>query len=342
MHSKVRGTGRTRARLTTALVGLVLVLAGCAENAPQDTLEPEGKFARQIDSLWQWPFWIAVAVFIVVEGLILYALLRFRRRGDDAEERPKQIHGNFKLEVGLTALPLVILLGLAVPTVGTMLDLAEEPKGEFLTVEVIGHQWWWEYRYPEGVRTANELVIPTGEDVLLNLYSADVIHAYWIPKLNGKRDVIPGRLQQLKLHADEPGFYYGQCTEFCGDSHAYMRNHALAMPRAEFDQWLEDQQEDAPEPSDGTPEAEGRDLFTAKGCAGCHTVKGVSQGRIGPDLTHLKSRRTFAGSIFRNTPDNLAAWLRDPPEEKPGALMPDLNLTEDEIRNLVAYLETLK
>ena len=340
MQQKFRGT-RTRTWLVAAVVGLGLVLAGCADDAPQDTLDPQGPWAEKIDSLWQWPYWIAVAIFFLVEGVIIFALWRFRHRRDD--EAPKQIHGNFKLEVGLTALPLVILLGLAVPTVGTLLDMAEEPEGDYLTIEVIGHQWWWEYQYPNGVRTANDLVFPTGEDVVLNLRSADVIHAYWIPKLNGKRDVIPGRLQKLKIRSDREGYFYGQCTEFCGDSHAWMRNRAQALSPQEFEQWLDDQARPAATPaSETSPAGIGLGLFTSKGCAGCHTINGVSQGRIGPDLTHLMSRTTFAGSIFRTTPENLAAWLRDPPAEKPGSLMPDLNLSEDEIRNLVAYLETLK
>jgi cytochrome c oxidase subunit 2 len=340
VHQKVRGT-RTRAWLIAAIVGLGLVLGGCAENAPQTTLKPEGKWANRIDELWRWPYWISVVVFFIVEGLILYAFWRFRRRGD--HDAPKQIHGNFKLEVGLTALPLIILLGLAVPTVGTLLDLAKKPTGNEVTIEVIGHQWWWEYRYDNGVRTANELVFPVGTDIELELHSADVIHSYWIPKLNGKRDVIPGRLQLLKIRTEKEGYFFGQCVEFCGDSHAYMRNRARAVSKADFAKWLDDQQQAAPVPSDDTsPAGIGHGLFTTKGCSGCHTIKGVSQGRIGPDLTHLQSRDTFAGSIFKMNEVNLAAWLRDPPGEKPGSKMPNLKLSEDEIHNLVAYLETLK
>lgn len=338
MHKLLRGTPRSK--LTAGVVLLGLVLSGCAKNAPQDTLEPDGPFARQIDDLFQWPFWIAVAVFVVVEGLILFAVLRFRHRSDD--EVPKQIHGNTRLEISLTALPLIILLGLSVPTVGTILDLAEKPGGDPLTIDVIGKQWWWEYRYPgSGVVTANELHFPVGEPVHLRLQSADVIHSFWIPKLNGKRDVIPGRVQTMKIQAERPGLYLGQCVEFCGESHANMRLRAVAHTKADFVQWIADQQKSASKPSGGDA-AEGADLFTAKGCAGCHAVKGFAQGRVGPDLTHLQSRTTFAGSIFSMSPENLAAWLRDPPGEKPGSRMPNLKLTEDEIAKLVAYLETLK
>ena len=343
MQIRDRATRRPRMLWTAALVALGVVLSGCASNAPQDTLKPEGPFSRKIDDLFQWPFWIAVAIFFIVEGLIVYALFRFRHRGDDDDAEPKQIHGNTRLEITLTALPFMILLGLAFPTVGTLFDLSEKPKGDSITVDVIGHQWWWEYRYHgSNVVTATELHIPVGKPVYLRLFSADVIHAYWIPKLNGKRDVIPGRLQTLKVQADEPGVYLGQCTEFCGASHANMRNRAIAETPAEFERWLTAQQQKAATPGDGTSASTGLGLFNTKGCAGCHAVKGVSQGRVGPDLTHLMDRTTFAGGIFRMTTENLAAWLRNPPGEKPGSIMPNLKLSEDEIAHLVAYLETLK
>lgn len=343
--------GRTRvqprwrsARLARGAVLVLggLVLAGCARNAPQDTLEPAGPWARKIDDLFQWPFWIAVAIFVIVEGLILFALFRFRARGRGDDRPPRQIHGNPKLEVSLAVLPTLILAGIAVPTVGLIQDLAERPTGDHLVVEVIGHQWWWEYRYPNGVVTATELHIPTGQDVELRLTSADVIHSFWIPKLNGKRDVIPGRFEFLKVRADRPGVYSGQCVEFCGASHANMRLRAVAHEPAEFAAWLESQSRAAPEPTPGSLAARGKEVFTAQPCFGCHTVKGVSQGRIGPDLTHVASRSTLAGGILRNDAENLAAWLRDPPGEKPGSIMPNLKLSEDDIRALVAYLEMLK
>jgi cytochrome c oxidase subunit II len=337
------GRGHRLRSLKTAVLGgaLTLLLTGCASDAPLDTLKPEGKWARKIDDLFQWPLWIAIAIFFIVEGLIIYAAIRFRHReGDD--RTPNQIHGNTRLEVGLTVLPAAILLGLAVPMLATIQDLGERPKGDHLVIDVIGHQWWWEYRYEEfDIATATELVIPTNQDVELRLTSVDVIHAYWIPKLNGKRDVIPGRTQFLKLYADKPGVYEGTCTEYCGESHANMRNRAIAMPPDEFAQWVSEQQADAATPTGG-PAAQGLELFNTKGCAGCHTIKGVSTGRVGPDLSHLQSRETFAGAIFTLNPTELAAWLRDPPGEKPGSRMPNLNLTEDEITALVAYLETLK
>lgn len=331
--------GRPLRAMTLVAVGVLL--AGCARNAPQDTLQPAGHWARRIDDLFQWPFWIAVAIFVIVEGLIVFALLRFRARGRD-DRPPRQIHGNPKLEVSLAVLPTIILAGIAVPTVGLVHELAQRPTGDHLVVEVIGHQWWWEYRYPNGVVTATELHIPTGQDVELRLTSADVIHSFWIPKLNGKRDVIPGRFEFLKVRAERPGVYMGQCVEFCGASHANMRLRAVAHEPSEFAAWLAAQERPAPEPAAGSLAARGKEVFLAQPCFGCHTVKGVSQGRIGPDLTHLASRSTLAGGILKNDTENLAAWLRDPPGEKPGSIMPNLNLSEDDIRALVAYLETLK
>ena len=338
---KVRATRRSRGLLTAVVAGVGLLLSGCASKAPQDTLRPEGPFSDKIHSLFQPVFWIAVAVFVVVEGLIVFAVFRFRERSPD--DAPRQIHGNTRLEITLTALPLMLLLGISVPTVGTLLSLAEKPPGNPLTVDVIGHRWWWEYKYHgSGVVTATELHIPVNRPVYLRLTSVDVIHAYWIPKLNGKRDVIPGRLQTMKVQAVEPGVYLGQCTEFCGASHANMRNRAIAQTEADFQQWLRDQQEKAAIPAKGGAAEEGLGLFDSKGCAGCHTVAGVSQGRVGPNLTHVYSRTTFAGGIFHMSPNNLAIWLRNPPEEKPGSKMPNLKLKEDEIAKLVAYLETLK
>ena len=341
MQMKLRGTRRVRPVLITGVVALGLLLSGCAKDAPQDTLKPEGPFARQIDNLFKPVFWVAVAVFVIVEGLIVFAVFRFRRRNDD--EAPKQIHGNFRLELGLTAAPLLILAIIAVPTIGTLLDLSKKPSDNPLTVDVIGHQWWWEYRYPTlGITTATELHFPVNRPVYLRLHSVDVIHSFWIPRLNGKKDVIPGRLQTLKIEADQPGTYLGQCTEFCGASHAYMRNRGIAQTPDDFDAWVAAQKQAPDKPSTGTAAADGEGLFTAKGCAGCHTIQGVSQGLVGPNLTHLQSRTTFAGGIFSTNPRNLAIWLRNPPEEKPGSKMPNLKLSEDEIAKLVAYLETLK
>jgi cytochrome c oxidase subunit 2 len=211
-------------------------------------------------------------------------------------------------------------------------------------VDVIGHQWWWEYRYASGenVVTANELHIPANTPVVLNLTSKDVIHNFWPPKLAGKIYAIPGRINHMTIQADNPGEYFGQCAEFCGTSHANMRLRVIAHTRADYDAWVVANTAANTVPAGTTPQAAGATLFRQKGCASCHTVDGYSKGEIGPNLTHLHQRHVFAGSLFELTDENLRTWLRNPPKEKPGSIMPNLNLSEDEITKLIAYLDTLK
>jgi len=327
---------------TYATAGLLLVLTACAENAPQDTMEPAGPISRKILNLSEPVFLIAGVVFVLVQGLVLFAVVKFRDRPDDPRPEPEQIHGNTKLEVGWTLIPALILFAIAIPTITTIFDLSKKPDNA-LNVTVIGHQFWWEYRYDDlGIVSANELNIPAGVPVQLTLESVDVIHSYWIPPLAGKTDVIPGRTNHMHFEADAPGTYLGQCTEFCGLSHANMRALAIAHTPADFDAWVASQRAPAATPGSSSAAFEGLNLFNAKGCAGCHTVAGVSQGKIGPDLTHFDSRTTFAGSIFDMNEENLRTWLENPPGVKPGSLMPDLGLTDEEITQLIAYLETLQ
>lgn len=321
---------------------LLVFLAACAENAPQDTLEPQGPVARQIDKLMDPVFIVAGVIFVLVEGLVLFAVLKFRAKPDSPE--PEQIHGNTRLEVGWTLLPALILLAVAVPTIATIFDLGRKPDNA-INVTVVGHQFWWEYRYEDlGVVTANELRMPVGQAVQLTLNSDDVIHSYWIPPLGGKQDVVPGRNNHMHLIADEPGTYLGQCAEFCGDSHANMRARAIAMTPADFDAWVASQRAPSVKASAGTAGEPGSLLFAQKGCGGCHTVEGVSEGKIGPNLSHFATRTTFAGSIFDNNDHNLRTWLRDPQAAKPGNKMviPGAPLEPDEITELINYLNTLR
>ncbi|MGH9223987.1 MAG: cytochrome c oxidase subunit II [Acidimicrobiales bacterium] len=329
-------------RTYLAVIPLLVLLAACAENAPLDTLEPKGPVARQIDNLIDPVFWVAGVVFVLVQGLAIYAVIKFRHR-DDAPE-PVQIHGNTRLELAWTLAPALVLLIIAVPTIRAIFDLNDAPD-DSIRVTVIGHQFWWEYRYEDyGIVTANDLYMPTGRSVAITLDGdeLDVIHSFWVPALGGKQDIIPGRTNKMHFEADEPGIYLGQCTEYCGLSHANMRNRAIAVPPAEFDAWVANQKLPAREPAQGTEAHEGFLLFTAKGCAGCHTIEGLSTGNVAPNLTHFASRGTFAGSLFDNTPGNLRRWLKDPPGEKPGSKMPNLGLTDDEIAKLIAYMETLQ
>lgn len=331
-------------KLALPALALSFVLAGCADSTlPQDALDPEGPFAQKVHDLAMPVFAIAGVVFLLVEGLILYSVIKFRRRSDD--ESPVQVHGNVKAELGWTIAPAVVLVIVGIFTVGTIADLDAVPKGDdVVEVNVTGRQWWWEYEYPgRDVVTANELHIPTGTDIAITLRSADVIHSFWPPKLAGKIDVIPNRVNHMTINADKPGTYYGQCAEFCGISHANMKLRVVAHEPAAFEAWVEANAAPPEElAADDTEALAGQALFRTKGCASCHAVEGFAAGELGPDLTHLQQRKVFAGAMFDLNEKNLRRWLRNPPEEKPGSIMPNLNLTEAEITSLIAYLDTLK
>ncbi len=321
---------------------LALLLASCAGSAPMDSFDPAGPEARRIVDLSIPVFIIAGVIFLLVEALIVFAVLRFRDRGDDGE--PKQIHGNTKLELVWTIIPALILAGIAIPTVKAVMDLTSRP-GSGLAVEVTGHQWWFEFTYPkQGIITANELVIPVGTPIDLEMTSADVVHSFWVPRLAGKRDVIPGETTYLKLQADELGEYLGQCAEFCGLGHANMRIRVKVVSQDDFDAWVANQERPAVEPADGTAAADGKQLFLTKGCTSCHIIDGVSTTAtvVAPNLTHIASRDVIAGASLNFTEDDLKAWLANPPAVKPGSYMPNLHLTSDQIDSLIAYLETLK
>ncbi len=346
-------------------VVLVVLLAGCAEDAPQDVLDPAGPIAVEADHLFRKILWFAVVpVLVLVEALLIVSVVRHRHRRGRPD--PVEVEGPTKLRWVVAPAVLLMFVDLfpLAQEAKTTFALAREPEGDVLQVEVYGHMWWWEYVYPEsGITTANELHIPTGRPVRLTLrsiepglpapeagtYAQGVIHSFWVPKLAGKQDVVPGRDNKLTLEADEPGTYLGQCAEYCNLSHANMRLRVVAQEPADFATWVEEQQRPAAKPASG-PAAEGYELFVGKGgCVSCHTVAGVESAvaRVGPNLTHLKSRETFAGSIFENTTENLTKWVRDPPAMKPmrperGTGMPDQDLSDEEVDKIVAYLETLK
>jgi cytochrome c oxidase subunit 2 len=296
--------------------------------------------ADKAGGLWNLVFGIAVAVFVIVEGLLVYAIVKFRHRpGREAA----QFHGNTRLEVILTLIPALILAGIAVPTIKTIFELSGHPSNA-MSVKVIGHQFWWEYQYPDQhITTANELHIPVGQPVYITDTSVDVIHSFWVPRLAGKQDAVPGHDNHLILEANKPGLYFGQCTEFCGLSHANMRIRVVAEPAAQFQQWVARQQVAAQTPRTGSLAAQGQKLFLGGACAGCHAIAGTkAAGIVGPNLTHFASRQTFAGSIFKNDDQELSAWLANPPGRKPGVDMPNLGLSSQQIKALIAYLDTLK
>lgn len=338
-----------------------LLLGGCALDGPQSIFDTAGPVARSQVDLFIFIFWLAMVVFLVVTAALIYAVVKYRRRGDDDGSVPEQIHGVAWLEALWTAAPAVILVVISVPTVILIFNTEQRvaPTGDDLVVNVTGYQWWWAFEYPElGITTANELHIPTGRRVVLNLISGDVLHSFWVPRIAGKRDLIPNQDNQLWLVADEPGLYRGQCAELCLGAHAYMRFRVVASDEGDFNAWAATFEPTRLQQVQATPVSEqiaaGRDLFKTKGCANCHAVGGYAQGQGAPDLTNFGVRTSLAAGVADNTPENLARWLRNPQELKPGNLMPTLwplpeavkneaqeREINEEIAALVAYLESL-
>ena len=326
---------------------LAVFLAGCdLARSPATTLVPKSDFGQESHRLFTLVLWIDVVIFLIVAGILVAAIIRFRER--DPAALPPQVRGNPRLELTWTILPAVVLTVIAFQTVPAIFKSQAAPAPEALRVRVIGHQWWWEFEYPGlGVRTASDLYLPAGKPVFLELTSQDVIHAFWVPQLGGKRDTVPGQKNRILMTPTTPGEYPGQCAEFCGESHANMRHWAVVLPPADFDAWVARQKSPAVEPAEGSPAAKGREVFLQKQCVGCHTIQGASAGGLGPDLSHFGSRKTIAGGMLApKGPEafagDLARWLRNPPAVKPGSLMPDLRLTDVEVAALVAYLTSLK
>ena len=310
---------RFRAAKLAALVGAGTLVAGCADNAPQDIFRPAGENADDIDGLTRLIMYIALVVGTIVAITITVVILRFRDRGQPI---PEQTHGKPALEIALTVLPALILIGVAIPTVGTLMALNETDDTECV-VNVTGQQWWWEFDYPvqdgclpggisEPIVTSGQMVIPADTKVLIRGTSRDVIHSFWIPRLNGKRDMVPGRVHTLRMQAYEPGIYAGQCAEFCGLSHANMRMEVVALTDEGFSEWVDNQLEDYTSPEEGTLAAEGEASFIAN-CARCHQVNGLEDDSgnpivsrpdlqvypgAAPNLTHLMTRNTFAGATW--------------------------------------------
>lgn len=348
---------RQRLKRLFALVGTTLLLTSCAfvENpdAPLTTFDPAGPNARQIDGLFWMVFWIATVVFFLVMGALVLILVVFRDKGKDDDPEPVQLHGSARLEVLWTVIPALILAAISVPTVSSIFDLTG-CDSDSMRVEVTGHQWWFEFHYPDqNIDTANVLVMPVGEEICAEMTSGDVIHNFWIPALHGKRYIIPGQTTLLRLEADETGEFWGHCAEFCGLSHSLMRTRALVLEPSDFDKWVSNQQAPTPLPVDGTPEWDGYQVYLNKQCVQCHTVRfdDDSVSNIigtdsfnGPDLTHFASRNTFAGATLPEEGQSrqaaLREWLADPPNVKPGSFMPNLALTSQEIDSLIVWLES--
>jgi cytochrome c oxidase subunit II len=370
---ETEGIVRNRLLRASLAAALLLLLAACAPDATQDSLDPQGPYADEIMDLFVPVFWVAVAVFVLVEGAIVWIAIRYRHR-KGRERMPAQIHGNTKLEIGWTIAPALVLAGVMVPTIATIWGLAQGPPPNAVNVTVRGFQWWWEFEYPElkrtygdldAVRVPDVLVIPEDRPVYLSLEAggggisgdepadADhlVIHSFWIPELAGAQDVVPGRTNTLLLQADEPGTYEGQCKEFCGLQHGRMLVRVVALSAEDWERWTVNVRRAAVTPS-GDLEREGMELFLGElsgergSCTTCHAVGGTeATSTAGPELTHFAdpAHECFAGCNWETTDRQaLEAWLRNPPGVKLGSKMPNYHLTEDEIDALAAYLSSLK
>jgi cytochrome c oxidase subunit II len=325
-------------RMRFVPLACLLVVAACG--GPQSALDPHGPEARELVALW----WImaagAVVIWLFVIGCAIYAT-RIQPR-----EHP-DFAGTAFIVGGGVALPVVVLSSLLVYS----FLLAREQEaipGDGLRIEVTGKQWWWEVRYfppgaDEPVVSANEVRLPVGQPVEVSLRSTDVIHSFWIPKLAGKTDLIPGRVNRMVIQAETPGVFRGQCAEYCGGPHALMAFHAVAMAPGDFDPWLEHEARPAPTPEDPFL-VQGRELFLTSGCGACHTIRGIpAGGQLGPDLTHVGGRVSLAAGILPNNIGTIAGWIADTQTIKPGNLMPSFNtFSGSELRALAAYLESLE
>ena len=318
-----------------------LSLAGAAL-AHNVTILSDAPVNQEITGLLWWVLIFAVIIFGVVAGALAYTIWKFRAKpGDD--ELPPQVHGNDRMEIIWTAIPLLIVMVLFVLTAQTLVKI-KRPVAGSVPIEATGWQFWWDFQYPdEGLRTAGELVIPVGQPVEVKITSGDVIHSFWPPSLTGKADAVPGEDNYLRFMATKPGNYYGYCAELCGASHANMRFRILALEREDYNRFIEAfKAYEAPAPAN-EPAARGQQLFNAQ-CAACHTVKGTpARGVIGPDLSLFGMRTTLGSGVWDNTPENLKRWIKDSSAMKPSSKMPPFTqLSDTDLEALAAYLYSLK
>jgi cytochrome c oxidase subunit 2 len=303
-------------------------------------LSPASPQAREVYHLFWMVLGVASFIFAVVTGLVATNVIRFHRRPDDP--LPRQKTGDIRLEILWTVVPLLILTALFVVSVRIMHAIQPPPGEREPDLQVTAHQWWWEGYYPKtGVTTANEFHLPVGQTLLLRFRSGDVIHDWWVPQLGRKIDIFPSRVTYLWTKILEPGTYLGTCDEFCGAEHAWMRIRVVADTPDAYTSWTNEQTAGPSAPTDSSA-IEGLALYRSHTCASCHTIAGVSTGKIGPDLTHVASRETLAAGALGNTPDNMSRWIHNAQGVKPGCHMPDIGLTMAESRKIASYMESLK
>jgi cytochrome c oxidase subunit 2 len=379
MHGKtpgkmVKSWVRGKNLVLFGMLALSLLMLACQPEARQSTFGTAGPVAEKQLLLFNVLLWVMVAVFVLVEGALLYAAIRFRRR--PGQGLPKQIHGNTPLEITWTVIPTILILGLGIWSVLTLFELDKPPASaasNALDITVTGHQWWWEFEYPDAdgsgklITTANELRVPVDRAIVVNLRSDDVIHSFWIPKLAGKVDVIPTRNNRMWFQADETGTFYGQCAEFCGIAHAQMKFRVQVLSQEDYDTWMAG----FGQPPQLSPEAQrGQQIFSSDGgCVVCHTANGadapsVVDGRVrgfltggpiapGPNLTDLATRETFAAGLVDLNRENLRQWLTNPDNVKPGNHMAEranvyqtangnIRLSQEQVSALIEYLLSLK
>lgn len=334
--------------LVTGFLMAARLCFGARADSPQATsiFRPDSTPADSIFHLSLLVLTVTGLIFLVVFSLIAYSVVKFRSRGEDRRE-PPQIYGSNQVELAWTVIPVLIVLILFAATARVIHSIqdAPEPPGS-IDVTVIGHQFWWELRYPKlGVVSANELHVPVSDashstPTFLTLLSADTDHSFWVPRLAGKTDLIPNHPNQMWIDPHETGLYLGQCAQYCGVEHAKMLLRVYVDSPEQFAKWIQAQRTAA---SNDESVEEGRRIFESTGCVNCHAVAGtVANGRFGPDLTHLMSRDTIASGIAPNTTENLRRWIQDPDSMKPASLMPAMKLNEKDVDALVRYLETLR
>ncbi len=366
---------------------MLILFNGCTDSKDRmSTFDPKGPLAEMQLDLFMVTVWVTLFLFITVGGTLLTAVVIFREKKSDKDKPlPKQAHGHPLVEIGLIGFSTLLLVIIAIPTVQGIWEMHEMPinsEKDYITVNVTGYQWWWKFEYPEeGITTANELVIPVNKVIKLNLRTADVIHSFWLPKLAGKTDLMPGRKNWMWIQANEEGHYYGQCLEFCGEAHAYMLFRSDVVSQSKFDNWVDEQLIEARPPAKSTwqewyqdmdnipksfandPIQDGARLYMTKGgCIECHTIDGSmrSMGVLGPNLTHLASRKSIGAGLLDNRPDpdnegpidsalqlkNFVHWISKSEDVKPGNLMyeriQEKNLTPDEFEKIAKFLQTLK
>jgi cytochrome c oxidase subunit 2 len=330
-------------------VGFAAITLSVFSAGSTNIFAPAGTPAGSIFSLSMLVLGITGAIFLIVAGILVYVLIRYRSRGGSGagEQEPPQIYGSNQIELSWTVIPIliVVMLFLATTRVIYTTEHARRPSSA-LDVTVIGHQYWWEYRYPKlGIVTANELHVPVGDakhpvPAYLTMSSADTDHSFWVPRLAGKMDVIPNKVNTMWIDPQKPGLFVGQCAQYCGVQHAKMLIRVYADTPEQFAAWVAHQQQPAVQ---DPAVAEGREVFLHNACISCHTVRGtVATGRFGPDLTHVASRDTIASGSVPNTPANLREFVDNPANFKPGALMPPMHLNPHDLDAVTAYLETLK